>query len=357
MNRIALALIALLVLTGFSTAFGQEGEQESEELGVRERWMLRDLTERLNLSEEQQAEIKKALLASAKATEEAIRKSLSEEQAKQYDELQAQRRERSSRFGRRGDRGGERGGQDRGRRRRGMGSFGIDLDELLADWKKRLNLDDAQVEKIRAAFDAMSEEVSAKFMEAMRAAREEGGERRGRRRFDYRGILRSIRPDVEKMLEGLSGKIREVLKEDQVPEFEKAFKEYADKVTGYLGGDSSRRREDGGRRGRSQTPEQRLESVMAELKVSAEEAAVLKPLCEKVIRFQADAEKKMEETSAKLRELVGKADATEALKASLDGLRTLRKENAAKLKTLQDNLRELLTFEQEALLVVLKVLD
>ena len=77
MKKIAFTILVLLAVCAAPTVFGQdEEEKKTEELGPRESWMLRDLTRRLELSDAQQEEIKKALLASSKATQEAIKKTL-----------------------------------------------------------------------------------------------------------------------------------------------------------------------------------------------------------------------------------------------------------------------------------------
>ena len=97
--------------------------------------------------------------------------------------------------------------------------------------------------------------------------------------------------------------------------------------------------------------------ILDDLKLPAEEAEILKPKIESILKAQSDNQRKLYELSNEMRKLMGSETDSAALKAKLDAYRAKRTELEAALKKLQEELRELLTYEQEAKLVLHRVLE
>ena len=86
--------------------------------------------------------------------------------------------------------------------------------------------------------------------------------------------------------------------------------------------------------------------------------AVLSPLIGKVVRDQLTTRTRVRALRDELRKLAGSRDLDEAaLKAKLAELRKLREAARPWLASLRQGLQELLTFEQEAKLVALGILE
>lgn len=94
-----------------------------------------------------------------------------------------------------------------------------------------------------------------------------------------------------------------------------------------------------------------LERALEQLKLSEEESAVLKPKIEVIIRTRMEQSQKMRDLVDSLREAVD-AKNTEGIKSKLAEIKSKRKEHRAKVEALEEQLIELLTPEQEAILTV-----
>ncbi len=352
MSRAFVVLGALVFcMAAASVAFAEEGEGEKkEELGFRERMTLQALTGMLELNTEQQAKIKDTLIKMTKSTDEEIKKILSPDQIKKYDEFKDMGN-RGMRFG--GGAGGPGGmGGMGGMGGRGRGGFGFDMNfsRTLEEWKKRLNLDEKQAKKIEEIIQGMTEEAMSKFMEKLPNAF--GGEGR----FDWQKAMKELKPDVDKLIDKAVEKIRKELREDQLPEFEKVVAEFKEQVDGWLSGRRPERG-DRGDRGRGEFGAWRLDAVMRDLNLPAEEAEILKPKIEEILKLQGQVQTDFQKASGELRELIGKAAAAADVKAKLDGIRAKKEEGEKAIKARQAELRELLTYEQEAKLVMHRVLE
>ena len=119
-----------------------------------------------------------------------------------------------------------------------------------------------------------------------------------------------------------------------------------------------RRREGGGGPfgGRQMDPEEmlkrQLERIMENMNLPADEAAVLEPMIEKILRTRTD----QDTESGKLLEDLQKAmDDKSNVSEKLEAFKTKRAEHKKKMEELQKELLEVLTVEQEAQLTILRV--
>jgi DNA repair exonuclease SbcCD ATPase subunit len=148
-------------------------------------------------------------------------------------------------------------------------------------------------------------------------------------------------------------RIRKELKEEQLPEFEKLLGELKDQIKG-----AADRAEQGPERGgRGDRGGNRLDRIMEELSGSAEEKAILREKIKAIL----DAEDKYREDTRKVRstldEVLRAGKAAEEIQGKLGEMRELKKKFDAELKALRDDLVPLLSFEQEAKLVIHRVLE
>jgi hypothetical protein len=346
----ALYTVAVLVLLGLgAVAQGQEEEKKTEELGRREQMTLRSLGFALGLSNEQKEQLKGILLKASKSTDEGINGILTDDQKKKYKDMKSSTQSRRSAWGGRSGRGGGRGGGMMGGMMGGrggmMGGMG-DMAGTLEEWKKRLNLDEKQSKKIEKIFAEITEEAMAKFMEKLPEAMGSGG------RPDFRKILKDLKPEIDKMLDRAQKKIAKELREDQLPEFEKIMKEFREKITGFMDGNRSSRRPS-----RGDSSGRRLDRILRELALPADEAEIIKPKIEAIVKLQSVYQTAFSKVSTDLRKLMKDGAEGVVVKEKLDGIRQARDKYEAELKALQQDLRDLLTYEQEAKLVLHRVLQ
>ena len=128
-----------------------------------------------------------------------------------------------------------------------MGGFGGpggmgQITQILDDMKEKLKLTDGQAERVQEILGEITEEASAKFMEELPKYMENG-------RPDWRKMMGEMRKDIEKYLDKASGRIKKVLKEDQIPKFEEMMAEFKEQIKSSMGGRSERgdRSRDSGR--------------------------------------------------------------------------------------------------------------
>jgi Spy/CpxP family protein refolding chaperone len=327
-----------------------QGEDEgSNELGMRERMTIRMLADRLKLTDEQKTKLENVLKESKKKTETQIRELLTDDQKRSYDEYladSARRSERMRGFERRwGGRGGDRGGFGG---MRGFGDWQRGMGQQIEEIKKRLNLTDDQSEKVQTIMSGIWEEASGKFMEELPKYMGEGG------RPDWRKMMSEMSKEFEKYIDKAEKKIKGILKEEQMPEFEKMMGEFRDQMKqwGQRGGRGERR---GGRdRGRGN----RIDRIMEDLDGSPEEKAIIREKVEAILNAQSEWGEKLRTARRKLSELLRQeGTASEEIQGKLKEVREFQKKYEAALKPLREDLVPILTFEQEAKLVVHRVLE
>jgi hypothetical protein len=365
MRFVLFGLVMALVFSFPAAAFGEDGapteEPKKDELGFRERMTLRYLKSSLGLTDEQEKKIEAALIEASKGAEKAIRGALNEEQTKKYDEMKQQERSRAERWGRMGrggfgGRGGERGSggmRPGGMGRRGGGMFGnfdMGFGNIINEWKEKLKLDEGQVEKIQAIFGEIMEEASGKFMDKLPELMEGGRFNRDR----MRKLMQELKPDIEKYLASAEKKIRKVLREDQLPEFDKAWADLREQVDGFLSGERGRGR-DRGRRGDS--TQRMLERILRDLALPEDEAEILKPRIEGILKLQSENRSRFREISDEMRKVMAEGADSTVVKEKIDAWRTEMKKFEETLAAKRSELRELLTYEQEAKLLLYRVLD
>lgn len=125
----------------------------------------------------------------------------------------------------------------------------------------------------------------------------------------------------------------------------------------------SRGRERGGppqMQGPQMNPEQmmerRMQQIIERLKLSSEEASVLKPKIEALMNLRMEQGREMRELISNLQKAVDAKD-TNNMKASLNAIKAKREEQRKKLEKAESEITELLTIEQEANLTILGVIN
>lgn len=222
------------------------------------------------------------------------------------------------------------GGQEEGGRRRAFAGRGPGLPiEQLTD---QLGLTPEQV----AEAQKIAEEMRAKMREAF-----ESGDRQG------------MRERMRAMFEESFARLEETLTPEQKDKF-KAFREQMEQRRVQFG----RGRGEGGEgRGRERGRERLREEALSALDLQGEDAAVITPLLDAVLQGRdvgrADAETRRRELQQKVAETTD----PEAIGKLLAEFRAAREAARAAALQSQEQLREVLTVEQEAKLVALGVLE
>lgn len=231
------------------------------------------------------------------------------------------------------------GGQEEGGRRRGgfgRGGPGLPLDQL----KEELGLTPEQV----AAAEKIGEEMRTKMREAF-----ESGDREG------------MRERMRTMFEESFAKLEETLTPEQKEKF-KAFREQMEqrraqfgrgRGEGGPGGEFGRGRGEGRGRG----GERLREEALAALNLQGEDAAVITPLLDAVLQGREAGRGDAETRRRELQTKVGETTDPEAIGKLLSDFRAAREAARAAALQTQEQLREVLTVEQEAKLVALGVLE
>ncbi len=223
------------------------------------------------------------------------------------------------------DRPGERDGRRRGQRGRNR-SFGAlgDVERL----KEELGLSAEQVKQIEDLQGVMREQ-----MQKMREEMREGG-------FDPRAMrdkFRAAREEVE-------GKLDTIL----TPEQREKLKGLRERM---------QRDRRGRGRGREELGRRLREEAVKALALTTEEQAVVLPLLDAVFETRKLLTQEQERRRQELLEKVRSAEQGEELAKLLEEYRAAREADKAQLTLAQNQLREVLTVEQEAKLVGLNVLD
>ena len=99
-----------------------------------------------------------------------------------------------------------------------------------------------------------------------------------------------------------------------------------------------------------------MDRTVEQLNLSEEEATVLKPRIEAILRARFQQSSEMRELTNALQEAIDAKD-DEQIKAKLEEVKAKRKENKAKMEALEKELIELLTVTQEAQLTISGVVN
>jgi Spy/CpxP family protein refolding chaperone len=319
---------------------------------------IQQMVERLGLNEEQAVKVREVIDANVaeldqvrkdteqltqtleKARDAKIRGLLTEEQAEQFKQVQAEREERRTRFR---DRMRNRGG-DRGRGGRG-GSGGGFMGRMLGG-------DPGQLAEQLELNEEQRQQLQQTMRETMGGIREQMQAVRGDRQAMGQ-LFAEIREKVQ-------AQIGEILTPEQRSKWEE-IRQSAEAQRGARGERGQRGRE--GRRGRGQqSPEERagrrMQSLLRDLGATEDELLILQPKIEEILQLDADNGSKAQAARVAIQELVkaeGEVDG-EALRAKMDTLRKTREAQSEKRAALEQELRELLTIQQEAVLFLHRVL-
>jgi Spy/CpxP family protein refolding chaperone len=349
-RKVLIVSVLAMMVAGFGGAclFAQEQPpaQEQPQGNDMAEWVTRSLKEGLGLTDEQTAQVKQIISDGAVesdkirvAGEEKVKAILNEEQKAKYDEMLKNMR------GGRGSGGQGRGGDhgDRGGRRGGM--FG-NMDRMLGgnidDIKQKLGLTDEQTTQVKAILD----EAQAK----------------GRKEFENLGPggidINAIRGKVDAMRKEVSDKITALLTEEQKPkyvEMEKQVSEQINRFTemarGFMGGQQHR-----------ESPEEKkaklVDGGMKALALPDEEAAAVKPIVDEIAALRIEGGQVLEDARKALRDaLANESIDKDTMKAELEKFRKAKADYDKKLGDAMGNLRAVVTFDQEAKLVGLGLLE
>jgi Spy/CpxP family protein refolding chaperone len=228
----------------------------------------------------------------------------------------------------------ERGDGDREsrRERRGRRGFGFDAEQL----KERLGLNDEQVAQLKEIQESM-----AGLRDEMRELFRSGDMQAARER------MQGLRAEIE-------GKMKDVLTPEQ---WEKMQEGGMGRMFGRGRGGDRGGFGRGGREGRERGRARLREEAVKALNLGEEEAAVVLPLLDTVLETR---ELLMKEGEQRRNDFLKKAreeSDPEALAAALEAFRAAKAEDKAQIAAAQEQLREVLTLEQEARLVALNILD
>jgi hypothetical protein len=347
-----MAVLGLLALFLGTTAFAEEGEKK-EELGFRERMTVRMLKDRLGLSDDQVGQLEKVLLESKKSTDSKIQELLTDEQKESYKKMQSEggmggmmgRMGRMGRGGRGGERGGRGGGMG-GFRFGGPGGITGQLDQVLEQMKTRLKMTEGQTERVQEILSEIGEEATSKFMEKLPEYMGEG-------RPDWRRMMRDMSKEMNKYIDQAEKRIKKVLKEDQHEEFGKMMTEFREQINRMAGMADRGGRERFGR-GRGN----RLDRIMEDISGSPEEKAIIRDKVEAILNAQNEWTDKIRSARRELNDFVEKGESSsDDIQAKLLALRELEAQSKKAIDALREELVPILSFEQEAKLVIHRVLE
>lgn len=298
------------------------------------------LKNRLELSDEQTEKVTEAYAKEEegrqKLEEERVAKvkeALSDDQKTQYDELR-------NRFsgGNRG-RGGFGGG--RGGFRGGFGGF--NMGAMIDGLKDQLSLTDDQLSKIRPIVEEAGDKIRKRFEDL-----------RGGGGGDWRSALQEVRADMEKVNE----QIKEHLNEEQKAQ----YAELVESRMRFFGGRSGNRERGTAtvsRRSRRPSVEDRVARAIEALEIkNEEERAAIAGLIKQVVKAIYALQDYEGETRQTLTDVSRNEELSDdAVKDRLKERRSGRKELEKKLKSLRGDLKEVVTYRQELVLVVRDILD
>lgn len=311
-----MVLGGLVALGGTATAQEEGGKKEESKLSSSRKSELDRMKSRLDLSD---------------AQFEKVVKIFENADAKLKDLLTANQKETyNERYNR------QRGGGMAG----GMGGMMRGMSQRIMDtMTSELDLNEEQKGKVKKIMDSNMEKVE----KIMAEARETG---------DWS----KMREVGTTMREGVTKEIRELLTDDQ----KKKFDELSENMGGMMGGRGGRGgfggfggRSRGGEssRSRGSSVDWRMRGILRDLNLSEDEKLILEPTIKAVLEAQAEARKAIDEARKSLREESTNTTEEEALKAAIGKVREAEQGAEKNVEGKRAELRELVTFAQEAILV------
>ncbi|MBX3467805.1 MAG: hypothetical protein KF878_13050 [Planctomycetes bacterium] len=243
--------------------------------------------------------------------------------------------------GERGRRERGQGGQGgRGGQGGGFGGMGLPLEQL----QRELNLTPEQVKEL----EAINQEMREKGRTLMRDAFQSGNPG-------------AVREQIQQMFEQSFERLEGTLTPEQKEKAKAVRQQLTERMQNMQGRmrEGARGRGEGGPMGgpRGNTRQRLKDEALRALALTDEELAVVGPLLDTTLETR---ELLMQEGESRRQQFLQKARETtdaEALGKLLDQFRLSREQDKATVKQAMDQLREVLTVEQEAKLVGLGVLD
>ncbi len=356
MKTIVAAAMGLTVVAG--TAWAQDRAEERARRQVEQ--IVQTLTDRLALTAEQALKVREIVTASDKQSQDLrtevdqkvsalqtesegkVREILTEEQRPKFEEVLVevrQNRDRRRAGGGPGMPGAPGGGAARG----GGGALGLSPDELV----EKLKLTEEQKPQVQAALQDLGR--------SMRDAFQGGGPMDPQARIQL----------VQDALTGLKDRLGTVLTAEQKPLLEQLIEEGRGRLGrrlreggGGRPGGPERGRPEGGPRDPAARAENRLQTILSELKLSEDEALILRPKIEAILRLAGEM-RTASDDEVKALETAVRADpqpAPEEIQAKMETLRKARAGQDVKRTELEKELRDLVTLQQEAILLLHRVL-
>jgi hypothetical protein len=220
------------------------------------------------------------------------------------------------------------------------------IDQVIEDMKKRLELTEGQSEKVQDILSEITEDATSKFMEKLPQYMENG-------RPDWRKMMGEMSKEMEGYISKAEERIKKELKEEQIPEFKKMMGEFREQIKRMSG------MAEGGRRGgRDASRGSRIERIMNDLPGSPEEKAILREKIEAILEIQNKWSDKIRTARRELGDTLRKGEsASEDIQTKLADIRSLEKQYQDELKPLREDLVPILSFEQEAQLVIHRILE
>lgn len=325
-TRVATIVLGGLVALG-GTAWAQDGADGADGAGG-------DKAEStLSSSRKSELDRMKSRLDLSDAQFEKVTKIFEKADKELQDLLTANQKET---FKERYDRSSERGG--RGGAAGGMGGMMSGMAQRMMDgMTSELDLNDEQKGKVKTIVD----DGIAKLEKAMTEARETGNW----------GAMRELGTT---MRDESTKQIREILTDEQKTKFDKLGENMAGGMMGGRGGFGGRSRGgDSGNssRGRGGSIEGRLRAILGDLNLSEDEKLILEPTIKAVLEAQGEARKAIDDARTALRKSSTSTSDESALKAAIATVREAETGAEKNVEGRRAELRELVTFAQEAVLV------
>lgn len=325
---IAAGLCTMTILPGVRAQETQPAQDETARRVEREMERLR---RDLELSDAQAEKIQ-AILTETLGKRSEVEK---EQDSRIGEVLTPEQKERYTRNRERGQRG------DRG----GFGGRGGMMTGILDRMKTDLALTEEQSKQVEEIMTKAQEEMAENF----RKMREEG---MGNQDWN------AIRERMTEFWNASAEKVKAVLSDDQKAKYDAMVAEMREQNPLFRGEGRGPGRGDGEGQGRGDRGDgRRVERALETLKLSPEEAEIVRPLLEEIEKIRND-RGAVEEARRKLLETLDSGSAAEeTVQAELQALRDAETARQAALTSKRTELRELLTVEQEARLVTMGILD
>ena len=307
---------------------------------------LKKFAEELGLDEEKAGKLREAMKEHQKAMREAVKEAskarderlkelLTEDQLKKFREMERRTR-RGGQPGRPDARSGRRPGGQGEARWPGQGNPG----DIIRALVRELNLTEEQRPKVMEIVKEVQGEVQALALRA----REEG-------KFE------EVREKLKNMAAEVLERVKPVLTPEQLAKLEEMKKKLARRILrDPREGDRGGRRE-GGERNPEEAMKRKLQKIREDLDVIPEVWAVLGEKIEGILKHQMEFRRKVREQSKAVQELIEGEQSGEVVAKEIATLRELRKAHDEKLKTMREDLRELLDLKEEAKLILQGILD